>query len=233
MPTYICDKCKHEFNKKSNYDKHINRKFSCSINDVIICVQCSKTFASRSSLLRHQKTYCKKKNIIIEDNRLEINNVNITNNITHITNNITNNINIVNFGRERIDKLTENEIKQILNAGSSALTNHVKLIHFNDRLPEYKNIYISNLRGNTCLVYFNKKWINVDINDKIDDLIDYSVEDIKDLLNKDMDDNDNRYSRSQTKYLIDNIDDNNHKVLKEQRKKIKLVLYNNKDKILK
>lgn len=231
MPTYICDKCKHEFNKKSNYDKHINRKYPCIDN--IKCEYCSKHFASRSSLLRHQKFHCKKKNIIIE-NKLEINNVNITNNITNnITTNITNNINIVNFGKERIDKLTEYEIKQILNAGASALTNHVKLIHFNDRLPEYKNIYISNLRGNTCLVYFNKKWVNVDVNDKIDDLIDYSVEDIKDLLNKDNNDNDNKFSRSQTKYLIDNIDDNNNKILKEQRKKIKLVLYNNKDKILK
>ena len=32
MVCYKCDKCDKEFNQKSNYTAHINRKKSCNIN---------------------------------------------------------------------------------------------------------------------------------------------------------------------------------------------------------
>ena len=40
-----------------------------------------------------------------------------------------------------------------------------------------------------------------------------------------------KYIRSQTQKLINNIDDQNKKTISDQKKKIKLALYNNKDKV--
>ena len=246
METYTCEKCKKNFNYKCNYLRHINKKFPCIKDDKIEfkCELCNNNFSSKSNLTRHIKGRCSVKNQAIInkltkekesiENELELLKNNMANNsksniiINNITNNITNNnINIVNFGRERIEKLSKEEIEQILNSGAGALTQHVKMIHLNERLPEYQNIYLSNLRGNTCLIYFNKKWIAADIDDKIDDLITYGTEDIRDLLEKT--DNENKYIRSQTKKLIDNIDDHDKKIILDQKKRIKLALYNNKD----
>ena len=259
MAIYTCEKCKKEFTDKSNYNKHLKRKNTC-VNIFNECEYCNNIYSSKGNLLRHMRTCAVKNNNIIDNlknneeiietliqenkemkkelelikekmsnnNIATINNSNNNINSNNITNN--NNINIVNFGRERIEKLTQEEIDQILNAGSSALTQHVKMIHLNDRLPEYQNIYLSNLRGNTCLIYFNKQWMATDINDKIDDLITYGTEDIRDLLEKN-DDNEKKYSRSQTKKLIDNLDDQNTQMIKDQKKKIKLALYNGKDKV--
>ena len=257
MEIYTCEKCNKEFNYKYNYKRHINRKYSCVKNtddNSFKCEYCNNTFTTKGNLTRHIKNRCIVKesqeliNKLNEENKLlknkiskiEItnntnttnsnnNNINI-NNTNNNTNNITNNINIVNFGRERLEKLSQEEIDQILNAGAGALTQHVKMIHLNDRLPEYQNIYLSNLRGNTCLIYFNKQWMATDINDKIDDLITYGTEDIRDLLNKN-ENHEKKYIRTQTKKLIDNIDDHDKKTILDQKKKIKLALYNDKNKI--
>ena len=35
MVKYNCIKCNMDFNKKSNYIRHINKKFECSINNKI------------------------------------------------------------------------------------------------------------------------------------------------------------------------------------------------------
>ena len=34
MVLYKCDKCLKEFNKKHNYEVHINRKFSCNKSNI-------------------------------------------------------------------------------------------------------------------------------------------------------------------------------------------------------
>jgi DNA-directed RNA polymerase subunit RPC12/RpoP len=64
MVLYKCDKCNKEFNQKSNYIIHTNRKKPCNINDnnkIIInekkilykCDKCNKEFNQKSNYLTH------------------------------------------------------------------------------------------------------------------------------------------------------------------------------------
>jgi uncharacterized Zn-finger protein len=64
---YICDKCNKQFNKKSYYDTHINKKYSCDKNNT--CGYCEKKFC-RSNYLTKHLTICKKKIIDETDNEL-------------------------------------------------------------------------------------------------------------------------------------------------------------------
>jgi len=80
MVEYKCDKCHKIFNKKDNYNIHINRKFSCKSlapedtkktpfftddnkieesQDSIVCNYCKKSFSRQSSLTRHLNERCK------------------------------------------------------------------------------------------------------------------------------------------------------------------------------
>ena len=49
---FVCQECQKEFNCKSDYDIHINKKKSC-INDVYICQECQKEFNCKSDYDRH------------------------------------------------------------------------------------------------------------------------------------------------------------------------------------
>ena len=51
---------------------------------------------------------------------------------------------MVSFGEEDFNRLTEGEILNVLKSKNRAYMNLVKLIHLNERLPEYNNILINN-----------------------------------------------------------------------------------------
>ena len=54
---YECDKCKKEFKKKPDYERHKNRKFPCK-QQIYICNDCNTEFTYKSALMRHQKSRC-------------------------------------------------------------------------------------------------------------------------------------------------------------------------------
>ena len=63
---YICKRCKKQFDRKSNYETHINRIFKCSPSNKITrlkmhsCPQCGKTFTRKYGMTKHLRI-CKKK----------------------------------------------------------------------------------------------------------------------------------------------------------------------------
>ena len=267
---YKCDKCLKEFNQKSHYTVHINRKFSCNqiiqtinehniivpqnnaisaepnakkrrncvkksgkifndlqinddekniLNQEHICKYCNKTYARKDILTRHLKNGCKMQiafninyDILVEENNLlkekldkfekiineklpnkniitknntNYNTTNTNNGQIYNTNN-TNNINIkmVNFGDEDIKKLTEDEIISILTSKSKVFINLIKAIHLNERLPEYNNILINNLRSDYCSIIEDNKLVIKNKNKTLTELIDLRLSDLKDLINQ-------------------------------------------------
>ena len=85
MVIHTCERCNIEFNKKSHYLIHINRKFKCKEikkdseifpiipqqlinnknldNNIIICNYCNKIFSTIFNLNKHCKNNCKVKKI--------------------------------------------------------------------------------------------------------------------------------------------------------------------------
>jgi hypothetical protein len=132
-----------EFLKKSNYDKHMNRKTPCVLEekekydlDKKSCKYCPKILSTVYSCQNHMAT-CKYKpseveqlkQIIIEMNAQmnekmnimsdkidKVDKPNITN-VTNIQNNNVNNIIVVPFGKEDLSYLTLKDYKKIFNKG--------------------------------------------------------------------------------------------------------------------
>ena len=78
MVCYKCTKCNKEFNQKSNYIAHINRKKSCILNDNDCevhntlnykCIKCNKEFNKKSNYIKHinNKNPCNSKALIDEN----------------------------------------------------------------------------------------------------------------------------------------------------------------------
>ena len=66
----------------------------------------------------------------------------------------------------------------ILNQRYDSLEASVKMINLNDTFPEYRNIYITNLRDNNAHIFDGKELITVDRKEALNRLIDSHVYEI-------------------------------------------------------
>ena len=95
-------------------------------------------------------------------------------------NNTVNNINIVKFGTEDIASiLSQSEILKILNRKMCSLEESIKAIHFNNNRPEFKNIYITNLKDQYAYIFDGTKFIAGLKSDILGELVDNHVENIE------------------------------------------------------
>ena len=93
-------------------------------------------------------------------------------NIINNNNNYGNIVNVYEHGKENLANISNNIILDAIHNGQgvSHITNIIESIYLNPNLPEYQNIYISDINRQKCMVYNGLKWILTDIN-KIYDLI--------------------------------------------------------------
>ena len=203
---YICEKCNKEFNQKSNYDRHINRKKSCvseekTLQDIhnTTCEFCSHVFSQLSALKKH-KNICKEKPTEMEELKTimiqmkeimdqqsqelkEIKNkpTNITNNNTYIQHNT---INVRAYGNEDLSHLTIDDYAKIFNKGCFAIPEIAKYIYCNDEKPENRNIYIKNYKDEYILTFDGTDW-NIE---RKDDILNNMIENKKNFLESKYDD---------------------------------------------
>jgi hypothetical protein len=162
----------------------------------------------------------------------KINNQLNTGNIN--SNNTINNYNIITLGNENLPELlSRNEKLDILNQRYMALEHMVTYKHFNEKFPQFKNIMITNTQNNIAYKYdkVSNNFIATDKNDLVTDVVNGCMEDIETLydeLEPDL--------LKKTKEIIEKViykmkHDSEYKETK--KKDVKLVIYNNKDKVTK
>jgi uncharacterized C2H2 Zn-finger protein len=268
MVLYTCKKCNKEFNQKSNYLTHINKKKSCDNyeNNIIIykCEKCNKEFNHKSNYITHinKKIPCNNKDLInenkvllikikeLENKNLLLENVNKYNflleneilflkkenekmnelynnlltkytNTKTLTNIITNKItiNLTNFGCENVYKLNKDEQINILKYSKQSLLNLIQYLHINDRIPEYKNICIKNLRSKGGYLFENNKWIFLNYDIMMTMLFSKKICNLNNILN-------NNEEFKDIQKIIDNYDNNNEEFIKNYKNNIINLLYN-------
>jgi len=170
---------------------------------------------------------------------------NITNKTINNNNGIINNITIVAFGKEDISLLNKDEIYKILcDKNYDPLIASIETIHFNERLPQYQNIKLKDIKSKYIDIHNGSSWEKKNKNNIIDDTLDNHIYNIKIL--KDSYPNKNKIKKS-IPNLVSNYDKyydlateekknlNNKKITKEinnKKEDICLALhnkYNNND----
>ena len=136
------------------------------------------------------------------------NNTNNTNNGTiNNNNNITNNIQIIEFGKEthEIDYnnlLTKRELEYILKRQRSSILASIQMMHFNKRLPQLMNVYLSAKNSKNGLIYDGIKYKL----DPLDNIIDNLYNDHKRYV-ENLVENSEELNLDYTSKYIDNIND--------------------------
>ena len=237
---YKCEKCNKEFKKKCNYITHINRKLPCDGVDLENNQLLLKVQELENKLLEVEKENSIKQNkiILLEEENKKINELynnlldkciknNSNNIITNTVNNNNNTINITlkNFGNENYTKLTNEEQIRILKSNKQCVSNLIKFLHINDRLPEYKNICIKNLRGKGGYLYEGDKWLHCNFENLLIILFKNKINDLEKILNN----NEGliNFNNNYIQNLIENYTDDMDSFIKNNKDNIINMLYNN------
>ncbi len=186
-------------NSKSIKKSDNNKKYNCSI--------CNKSFKSRQNKWDHEQT-CKNKNNkyeILEEKhnqlekqfielKAELEKTKTINSMTNSNNNNNNNTNInngtiinniVKFGDLSYDAIfNDKQIKNILEHKHKALEQSIIQTHFNDKLPELKNIFITNLRDNLAHIFDGKDISAITKSEAITTLIEMHSSELSNALEK-------------------------------------------------
>jgi hypothetical protein len=147
---------------------------------------------------------------------------------------VNNTYNIIGLGHENLTEVFSRKEKMaILKNRFHCLPELVEYAHFNDKYPQFKNILITNTQNTLAYKYDTKKkqFVAVNKDDLLDDIVDERMCDINsfyDELENDLDE--------KTKEIIEKVKDKieNDPAYKELKKKdIKLIIYNNRKKVIK
>jgi len=172
---------------------------------------------------------------------------NSNNNTTNSNNTINNNIQqICNIGNEELVKvLTNEQKKQIMGAKLNALEKIVEIAHCGE-YKQFKNIIITNLKNNYAYKYDKERgyFITIEKNDLLDDIVLHRITDIEAIYDeiksaKELDKETRHiiqsfftYYNSDDPYVDENdVEYPNFKSYKQNS--IKILIYNNRDKITK
>jgi len=149
----------------------------------------------------------------------------INNNTSTVNNNNTINITLTNFGNEKYTKLTNDEQIRILKSNKQCIANLIKFLHINDRLPEYKNICVKNLRGKGGYLYEGNKWLHCNFENLLMILFKNKINDLEKILNS----NEGliHYNNNYIQNLIENYTDDMDTFIKNNKDNIINMLYNN------
>ena len=193
----------------------------------------------------NDKTF-KAVNKYLMDRSFRNNNINSNNNSNNTNNNITNNFQIFSLGNENlVEKLTMHEKKQIMNFRLGSIEKIVEIAHCGN-YTQFKNIVITNLKDNFAYKYNEEKgyFVTVTKTDVLTDLIGDRIMDIEAIYNELSSANKidertktliqrflDKIQCDDVTYYDEDIKYDNFKSYKINS--IKILLYNNHDKITK
>jgi len=156
----VCPMCFKTYKTKRHLNKH---KTLCKGIDELTCSKCMTSFTTRSAKHKHiKRNNCSARSVIHYHNK-NIQNIIQNQNIYNTTNNTnnTNNLIINNFGSERIDHISQDDIVKMLTSGLNTVPLYIKKKHFDKNFPENNNIKYSN--DNKCQVLEDNCWQEKDI----------------------------------------------------------------------
>ena len=187
--------------KICKYKIEYNKKHNNEINEL----QILKNEIVQLKLTLQKTLQIKKKKNIFNNNKI---NNNSNNTINTNNNNI---INIVKFGTEKLQEIfTDKQMFNLIKNGGSCINESIKYIHFNDKKPEYKNIFITNLKDKYAYVFDGDTFIIKEKNEVLDELLDNHAYNIKEFVEKNRDDLADHTKRSMDRLLNFIYDKNNN-----------------------
>ncbi len=239
----MCNYCGYKTERIDNYNRH---KSSCKVKKQEISEkeEILNKLLEQNNKLAFTIEELNKKIEKLENNNKINNHTQNNKNIKNQNNGISNTINIIGFGKEDLSKIDNTSFfEALMQMGYNIPTKMLEKIHINEKYPEYKNIYISDINRGNAMIYDGKKW-KLDkydnISDKLLDKVLHFIEERYDEIKDDASISDKKKTNMENRLKILKImkdyeeekERKRHEYLRNQCKdKIKIDLYNNRESI--
>ena len=237
---YICEYCNKQFTRLDNMKRHeldrCKKKNQIIQENIQLKERLEKFENMETELIKFKdemKILMTKQCKTHPKTLTKINN-NLSNSNNNNNNGIINNNYIIQLGKEDlINSLSTKEQLNILNKKNECLSHIIKLVHFNDNYPQFKNVIITNSTNNIAYIYDEKeqKFMATTKDKMLDELIINRMSDIEEFYETNMNDID-MPTQTKIKSFIDKMESDNN-FIKRKKQDIKLIIYNNKDKVSK
>ena len=158
---FACDYCKNMFTTYAHKRRH--ESYYCKSNDLIKLNKENHTL----SILYNEKTK--------EVEKLEKRVDKLTDKIGDTFYNTTctnNNIKVNSYGNEDLSHITDEFKTEMLKLPYGAIPKMLEAIHFNDKVPENKNILMPNINKNIVKIKSGDKWVYKNKDEILKDMID-------------------------------------------------------------
>jgi hypothetical protein len=227
---HLKDLCKKLLEKNMKLNKKVNK-----IENTYICETCNKSYASIFSLSNHKRiSHADKK-----DNKENVKK-SLTCEFCYKTFN-NRPAKCIHKKTCKPDHTEINEVETLKNTVNELKILDNKQIHFNKNLPEYSNIFITNMKDDLAYVFDGKQFISVRKNEILNELIDIHTKEINFSLEKNKCDMNQKCVGRLEKFL-NMLNDDDTKFTDQENKRtypsykaykinsIKLMIYNNSEK---
>ena len=229
---YTCKFCNGTFTRKDNLTKHlkickVKKNEDMQKNDLINLVK-----LLNEKLDKQQNEF--KKELEKRDNQIDLllkkTGININN--STITQNIQQNIKLLAYSNTDTSHLTDNDYLKCLKHSNFCIPHLIEKIHFDPKKPENHNIYISNLKNNYAMIYDGNKWNLKDRDEVINNILDEKEVIVEQKLEEWLE-NGKNYPDIMKKFNRYLEKKENDIVLNKIKNEIKLMLFNNREMIVK
>ena len=235
-----CDRCGKQFSRKSSVQRHSKKCMQVVVSqhspeeiDSLRADFKAELASLKQQLKEYMNTVCKMHPRTLNklNNRIKQQNANNTNSNNNIQGNTINNqqITIVELGKENLSEFfTKEQQMQILNKRYNCIDYLIETVHFNNKNKQFQNVAITNVHDRYAYKYVEKekRFIMVNKESLMDDMMSYRIEDIREFF-------ENQQGLSETTYnavkrFLKDMDEDEKK-LEQKTCDIKLIMYNKRD----
>ena len=242
----LCIKCNIQFNNRQTkwrHDKKCIKIITDNIDNKLKEEIRGKLREEMREEMKEEMAAMKKQLLIIMNKQCKIhpktlqkiNNTLNNNNLNNSCNTTNNIINIVQLGNENLETVfSKNKQIEILKQRFGCLPYLIRETHLNDKYPQFKNILITNLMNNIAYKYdkITKNFIAVDKTELLNEVVSMRMDDIESFFESNTDVLDEK-TKSCVEQFISKMDSREGTYYNDKMKDVKLMIYNNRDKVSK
>ena len=177
VQNYRCNFCDKTFSRIDNFKRHLIERCKVRKEETQEKEAIFKELLQRVELLEKENQQLNNKIVLLEKEKKVHKNIQNNKNVKNLNNGIINNTIIIQHGKEDLNKIEDQVFYNafLKYTGTKIPEKIIEGIHFNEKYPEFKNIYISDINREKIMIHNGTDWLLTPSNNITSNLLDKSI----------------------------------------------------------